>query len=627
MVEQDNLSNQVLTDLTANPPISSTQQAASVSATGTRAYAATSPLAEAPADKRLVPALLGDQTQASSAGVEALLHTETTPHKDSAAAACGTDLPVEALSAGAQFVQLPTAPHTDPLTDRQTCCAPAPMPPTPVIAKTVATSSRLAEEVKPAVQGPVSLELSSQADDIAQAPAGPCVSPAPASGKAQTSVDAAAPPAGLDASSPQATGQASVSLAFTTDDLQPEAPAIAAAAAKPGAVVEAVCTNADGSAADPLPVTEAAQEAAAQETAVPADALKSTTAAVGELQMYPPSVPLAPSSGAQQVGPANGPATSLLQDPVWLPPPPPRCLPPNQAAPCNPAVRSDTHAAVPNSVAPASAHSPDSWWTLYQIAGLAPGLAKEYATALASAPSLNQAQDQVTASVEGSFRELASVPLPHHASMQGAAPIDTAVSKQASGPSSCEEPHPVFKPLSVPTAEKLAAATPPHQTGNPAEGPAGDPVTNPVHAQVLNPPWAGAEHTDANPSIIAVSAAGSDVHVPAANQQLAAGELAEQQPTASAFAEAPASAVAQVAAQAMAPAVKAQPKRATRSRQSAAAKEAAAPAASLTTMTMSEKGRGAELTGQRIEVWWSGEKKYLPGVIKAFSPSKVLLSP
>ena len=638
---QDNHPNQVLTDLTADAPTSSTQKAASVSRTSTCPHAATSVLADAHSDSSRVPASLGNKLQAPGSGVEALLagQTETTPQKGPPAAACATDFPVEEFSAGAQdtSVQLPTAPQTDPPTDRQTCQAPASMSSTSVTAKTM--SSRAAEGGKPAVEAPVSLELSSQADDLAQAPAGPDVSPALAHGKAQTSFNDAALPAGLDFSSPQPTEPTSASkdvqmapetgfgahstavpsLAVATNGLLLEAPAIAAAALKSGT---AVSTNPNGSIAQPLPAAEAAKEAAFQEAAVPANALKSTGTTVGELQRCPSSMLLAPCSGAQKVAPATVPAASSLQDPVGPPSPGGPTL--KQAAPRHPAVHPDAHAAVPNSNSPASAHSPHDSWSLRQAAGLDPGLAREAATAQASAPLLDQAGAQVGASLGTSFREPASVTLPCQAGMQGAAPMDTVVSHQASGPCSHEEAHPAATSLSVATTEKLAAATQPNQASDPAVDPAGDPATHPLHAQVFAPPGAGAESTDANPSIIAVRAVGSDAHVPAAEQRLAAGEPAGQQSTAMAPAGASASAVATTVAPAMAPAVKSQPRRATRFRQSAeAAPEAAAPAACLTTTTTSENGRGAELVGQRIEVWWSGEKKYLPGVIKAFSPSKV----
>lgn len=641
--EQDNHSNHVLTALKADPPTSSPCKPETASATGIRPHAANSFLADAHSDRRLVPALLEDQLQAPGSGVEALLagQTETTPHKDPAAAACVTTLRVELLSAGAQdtCVQLPTAPQTDPPTDRQTRQAPASVSPTAVVTQTVSTYSAAAEEVKPAVEAPVNPELSRQADDLAQAPAGPDVSPALASGKAQTSLGDAVLIAGLASSPPQPTGRASAmasredvlmapatgvgaeptaaSLAVGTDGLLPEAPETAAAALKPCTVDEAVSANADGSDAQALPAAEAAKEAAAQEAAVPADqeaavpadALKAATTTAEELQKRPGNEVLASSSVPQMVA-------SSLQDPVGVPPAPPIRSPPKQPPPCNLAVRSG---AALNSAAQASAHSPDHWWKLCQTAGLAAGLAKEAATAQASAaPSPDQEGAQVGASMEASFRAMASVPLLPQASI-GAASMDTAVREQASGPSSHKVPHPAANSLRAPSTEKVLAAAPLDQADDPAADPAQDPARNPLHAQVFTPPWAGPEATNANPSITADRPAGSDVHVAAADQQLAAGEPAGQQPAP----PAPAGASPSAVAPAVAAAVKSQPKRAARSRQSAAAKEAAAPAASLTAMTMSEKGRGAELVGQRIEVWWSGEKKYLPGVVKAFNPFKV----
>ena len=625
--KQDNHSNPVLTDLTADQPISRTQKDASVSATRTRPHAASSFVANAHSDKRLVPALLGTKLQAPGSGVEALLagQTETTPHKDPAAAACVTNLPVEVLSAAAQeiSVQVPTAPQTEPPTDWQARQVPASVSPTAVIPPTMSTCSGAAEEVNPAVEAPVSPELSSQADDVAQAPAGPDVSPALASDKAQTSVDDAALLDGLATSLVQPTGRASAmastedvlmasatvisaqptaaSVAVAADDLLPEAPATAAAAPKPGTGDEADSADADGSVAQPLPAAEAAKEAAAQEAAVPADALKAATTTAGELQTRPTNEVLAASSVSQMIGTQTELAATSLQDPVGLPPAPPTSSPPKQPAPCNLAVRSD---AAPNSVAQAPAHSPGHWWQLCQTAGLA-------------ASSLDQAGPQLGASMEASFRAMPSVPLLPQASMHGAAPVNTAVSEQASGPSSHGERHPAANSTSVPSTENLPAATQLDQANDPAADPAQDPATNSLYAQVLTPPWAGA--TDANPSITAFRAAGSDVHVPAANQQLAAGELAGQQPTL----PAPAGVSPSDVVPAVAAAVKSQPKRATRFTQSAAAKESAAPAASLTTLTTSEKGRGAELIGQRIEVWWSGEKRFLPGVVKAFNSSKV----
>ena len=613
------------------PPSSPTQKPKTASATGAHTHTATSLLADADSCRGLSPALLRGQHQAPDFGKNALRvgQTETTPHKPQAAVAFGTDLPVETVSADAQniSVQQPTAPQTDPPTDRQTHKAAASVSPSADISpQTVLSPSGAAEEVKPAVEPPFGSEVSSQGDAHAQAPAGPDADPAPAPGKAQTIVDDVALLAGLAISPPQPTRQASAqanredvqmasatglggqptaaSLAVATDDSPIESSAKAAAVLEADTADQAVSTGTDGSVAQPLPAAEAATEAAAQETAVPADALRSAAMTAGKLQTQPTNGP--PSSVPQKVGTPTEPAAAAsLLDPFGLPPPPPTSSSRKEAAPCNPAGHSDAHAAVSNSVAQAAAQSPNQWWTMCQVEGLAAGLVREAATAQAPVPSPYQA----------SLKELASVPLPHQASMQGAAPMNTAVSKQASGPSSHQEPYSAANSLSVATT----AVTPPDQASDSAADPTGHPVTNYLHAQVFTPPWAGAEPTIAHPSISAARAAGSHMHVPAADQQLAAGQPAGQQPVAATNAGASASAVA--------PAVMSQPKRATRSRQSTAAKEAAAPAASLITTTMSRNGMGAELVGQRIEIWWSGEKRYLPGVVKSFIPSKVLPYP
>lgn len=185
--------SQVLTSSIADPPPSPTQKPQTASATGPHIHTATSLLADADSNRGLSPALLGGQHQASGSGKDALLAgpTETMPHKAQAAIAFGTDLPVETVSADAQntSVQRPTAPQTDPPTDRPSHQAPASVSPSAVISPlTVSTFSGAAKEVAPAVELPFDSEVSSQADAFAQAPVGPAADLALTPGKAQTSV-------------------------------------------------------------------------------------------------------------------------------------------------------------------------------------------------------------------------------------------------------------------------------------------------------------------------------------------------------------------------------------------------------------------------------------------------------
>lgn len=285
---------------------------------------------------------------------------------------------------------------------------------------------------------------------------------------------------------------------------------------------------------------------------------------------------------------------------------------------------------------------------------------REAATAQVPASSQYQAGVQVKASDEAPRQQPAAVPSASQAKGQDEAPMEIApmeiAVEHAAGPSSHEIPHPSANSLSVPTARQLATPPLDEMSGAAVDHSPG-PATDPLQPRACTPPSTkpmeshGLQAMNTNPSTTAVQAAGREGSVPAAEQQLPPERPSGQPPIAPATAGASASAVAPAAtatagtsASAMAPAAPAtagtsasavppaatttvkpqpKPKRATRFRQNAAAKEVAAPAASLTTTTSSGRARGPDPVGQRIEVWWSGEDRFLPGVVIAFSPSKV----
>ena len=712
--EQENQPSHVLTALTADSPSSSSHKPTTASATGIHPHAATYVPADTHSDNAPVHALPGGQPPAPELSKEAVLasHIDTTPHKVSASAAKTPHHAVEAVSTDAlpTSVQLPIAPQTDPHTDRQRQTASASVSPTAVISPTSELSRDAVEEGALAVELPASPELSSTANALAPAPAGPDVVPALARGKAQTREDGAALVAGLSTSPPHPSGQApaqassndtqvaiappldtqsaAACLAVATGDSMPADPAEAVAADGAKAVDQAGTTDAaatdavtkdavtTGAVTTDTGTTDAVTTDAVTTDAVttdatqqlPAAALQSAILPAGEIG--PSAEPSAPSSVPQQVKLPNDLAVLSLQDsvglappppespvgltpppptsPIGLPPPPPTSsvgLPPppptspplTQVVPRNLALHSDADAAVPTSAAPTSAQTPGQWWTLCHTAGLATGLAREAATAQHPTSSQHQAGVQVSASEEAPPQKPPAAPSANQAKGQGAAPMEISVGEQAAAPASHEIPALPANSLSVPTASQLAVPA--------MEGAAVDCIPNPTaeppHSQVCTPPSTepmeshGMQAMNASPSITAVRAAGSEEALPAAEHQLPPGKPSRQQSAVAATAGASASAVAPAApatagasasavTPAVAPIVKPQPKRVTRFKQNAATKEAAAPAASPTTTTSSGKTRGVDLVGQRIEVWWSGEDKFLPGVVTAFTPSKVL---
>ena len=621
--ELDSHPSQVSTALTADSPPTSTQEPEPASAPSTQPHAASPSLADVHTDRNLTPTLLGaslqvlDSKENASSGLAAG-QTDTDAQQVSAAAAHGKNFPVEVLSADAQAtsVQLPT--------DSQINQATSSVSPSAVVgSQAVSTSMEAAEtateiaaeEKAPAVELHVSPELSSLADGVAQAPAGPDANPAPA--KAHASLDTGLL-AGLDVLSPEATARqssrkdvqmasaaisatqpASVSSAVAADDSPPEAAARARAAKPASTVDQAVSADAEGNAAQPRPAAAAAPQAAAQEVALSADAPRASALSAAELQTHSQSEPLEAPTELSRLPAKDSSGTSLSLS---------EGAPPTQPASCSRLAvylpYSNATVANSGSVAQASGHSPA------HTAGLPAGTMREAATAQALVPS------------------------PDEAGVRGRASLETSVRGQASAPSSVETADPADSVLGVST-EKQAAAPSPNESCDPAAEPIGDPASDTPRAQVSNPPRTGSKPINSNPSMTADKAVGSKVSMSAADQQLPPGKPSEQLLTALATA-APAVVTA-------VPSVEPQPKRVTRSRQTnnaaaisyagaqvaagstAAPSAAAVPAASLTTMTTSGKGSGVELIGQRIEVWWSGEMKYFPGIVKAFTPSKVIL--
>ena len=193
-------------------------------------------------------------------------------------------------------------------------------------------------------------------------------------------------------------------------------------------------------------------------------------------------------------------------------------------------------------------------------------------------------------------------------------------------------------PAAEPTAEPAtaqASAASPGQTLTPATDPTGLPAQSTPLPRVFMPPWTAppVTHATATSDTAADTATDTGALMTHINQQLPAGK-----PSAG-----PQSATASDAV-----AARPQPKRVTRARQATSAKGKSAsgtaaraagragpsglsaagraattgPSASETTQTTPGKGRGKELVGQRIEVWWSGEKGFFPGTVKSFT-SKV----
>lgn len=332
-----------------------------------------------------------------------------------------------------------------------------------------------------------------------------------------------------------------------------------------------------------------------------------TTLPEAELQKCSLTNPSAPSLPQKCQAPTDL-VTVSMNDPTRVPPPLPKVGPQLQPAPGSLAIGlvqpPDADTTLASSVASAAAHPS------VQTAGQAAGSTRGNPTAQALPPPSDQFSAPDMASMDSFMKEHASKPSSH----------DTV-------------DHPASASLAAPTG-KQAADPIPYQTCHQAAEPTGGSAPTLPHAQASDPPGTGSPPLDPTPNIPADDPAGSGLSAPSADQQLPTGKPSEPPPPMVATT----GGVAPVVATAVA-AIRTRPKRVSRSREATTsvdalatgAKRAAAscasvvPAALLTTGTTdSGKGRGVELVGQRIEVWWSGNKEFFAGTVKAYT-SKVLL--